>query len=271
MSAKTVMKSPAELRPHALNKELYGPPTANSAYKDIKASMARGGFDDRHPLLVTADDRVLCGVTRWHVARALGLAAVPCLVFQPKDTDAAEVEAEAEIVCDNTYRVKDEVILAREQRKLLELEKELARRRMGAGSDGGPSKSADRVGKVFRQSGKTVQRRQKVLEAIEAAEAGGDRKTAERLTQLLNNKQTVKALAVIDGAKKPDPRPAKVEVPPTLLDDVNLAHSKFFEACAKVRLPAEADMLGGYLERMADALKLARQKLGATVAPKGDE
>ena len=67
------------LRAHPLNKELYGPPTANSAYADIKLLMKRNGFDLlRHLLLATADGRVIHGVTRLAVAKSISLTEVPC-------------------------------------------------------------------------------------------------------------------------------------------------------------------------------------------------
>src|SRR6266540_1233575 len=124
-----IMVAVADLRPHPINKELYGPPTANSAYKDIKANMEHGGFDERHPLLVTEDRRILWGVTRWSVAKSLHIAEVPCEVFIPTSPQTAELEIEGEVVRGNMYRVKTQLTIAREQRKLLEVEKALARER----------------------------------------------------------------------------------------------------------------------------------------------
>ena len=97
---------------------------------------------------------------------------------------------------------------------------------MGSGFDGGPSKSADRVGAVYKVSGKTVQHSVKVLDAIEAAEAEGDRRRADRLTELLETKQTVKALQVIEEKPRAQ-KPAKVEVPRTLNDHSTKAYSRF--------------------------------------------
>ena len=261
MSKSPVMKSPADLRPHPLNKEIYGPPNANSAYKDIKANMARGGYDERHPLLVTEDGRILWGVTRWDIAKKQGLEQIPCIVFRPADPVTAELEIEGEIIRGNTYRTKSQIILAREQCKLLEVERELARRRMADGSDGGPSKSADRVGKIFGESGKTVQRRLKVLAGIEEAQLAGNNKKAARLTELLEGKRIIKALDVIDG-KPPAKKPPKVETPRTLHDHSTRAYSEFFEACAKATVPAEIEILAATLGRMKDDLESARKRVG---------
>jgi ParB-like chromosome segregation protein Spo0J len=257
---KPVWKSPADLRPHPLHKELYGPPTANSAYKDIKASMARHGFDERQPLLITEDDRIVWGVTRWAAAKSVGLALVPCEVFVPAEAAQAELEIERELIRGNTYRVKTQTILAKEQRKMLEVEADLARRRMGEGSDGGPSKATDRVGKLFGESGKTVQRRLKVLRAIEEAETAGQRKKAEQLTELLNAGKTLKALDVAQG-KAPKAKPPKVEVPPTIHEHANKAYSEFFNGCAKAQYPAELQVLEAALGRMRDDLESARRRV----------
>jgi hypothetical protein len=170
---------------------------------------------------------------------------------------------ERELVKGNTYRVKTQLVLAREQRKVLEVEKELALRRMGAGTDGGPSKSTDRVGKLFGESGKTVERRIKLLESIEDAAEAGDHKKAEQLTELLNAKQVVKGLELAKGrAAKPAAKPVrKVDVPRTLLDNANKAWSEFYEACAKARVPAEVEQLESYLARMREALETARGRV----------
>jgi hypothetical protein len=257
---RTVNLAPDDLRPHPLNKELYGPPTSNSAYKDIKANMARG-YDDRHPLLVTEDRRILWGVTRWAAARANGIREVPCEIFVPSSPATAELEYEQEIIHGNVYRIKTRRMLACEQRKLMELEKSLGRQRMAQGSDGGPSKSADRVGEVYKVSGKTVTRRIKVLEALEEAEARGDKKKAERLADLLERDQVVKALETLKG--KPAARkPPAVDVPRTLNDHNTKAYSENYEACAKATVPAEVDILEANVERMRQDVDTTRTRLG---------
>jgi ParB-like chromosome segregation protein Spo0J len=260
MAKKIILVDPAELRPLPLNKELYGRPQDNDAYKDIKQLMTHG-FNENKPLTITEDRRIVAGVTRWHIAKALGLKEVPCLVFTPTSPETAEDEYDLELIDDNHYRNKTKVMLAREQRKKMEIQKRLARKRMGSGSDGGPSKSADRVGADYRVSGRTVTRSIKVLEAIEQAEADGDRRKAERLTDLLEHGKTGKALAIITGkpaAKKAPP----VDVPRTLNDHNTKAYSENYEACAKVRVPAEIDILEANVERMLQDVDTARTRLG---------
>jgi len=257
---KIVMKDPADLRPHDLNKLLYGSPMANEAFKNILFSMKRGGYDERHPLLITVDGRIISGVTRWASAKKAGIGKVPCEVFEPTDLENAELEIEAKLILENGYRTKTRLIVAREQQKLLEIHKRLARARMAHGSDGEASKSVDRVGVEFKVSGKTVQNNMKILGAIDAAHEDGDKRRAEQLTDLLERGSTVKALALINGEERPKKAP-KVDVPRTLHDHSNKAHSEFYEACAKVQVQAELDLLERCLEQMRDALATARTRL----------
>ena len=262
-----IMVAVADLRPHPINKELYGPPTANSAYKDIKANMEHGGFDERHPLLVTEDRRILWGVTRWSVAKSLHIAEVPCEVFIPTSPQTAELEIEGEVVRGNMYRVKTQLTIARKQRKLLEVEKALARERMAVGSDGGPSKATDRVGTIFAESGKTVQRRLKVLKGIERAESRGQTKLADRLTELLERKSVIKAIDLLDGKKKggETKKMPAVEVPPTFLDHNSRAFSEFFDAACKATIPAELELLAKTIDQLREVLEQTRQRLASGV------
>jgi hypothetical protein len=264
--SKIMEVHPDDLRPHPLNREIYGPPTANTAYYNIKADMRRG-FDERHPLLITADKRIIHGVTRWACARSLKLDKVPCEVFKPENEATAELEIERELIRGNMYRMKTELIKAREQRHILEVEKQLGLQRMAEGSDGGPSKSTDRVGKLFGESGKSVQRRQKALDAIEEAEAAGNTKRAQQLTDWLNAKQITKVLDAIDGAKKKKAKPkpsAKIgdAEPPTLHEHINAAFSRFEGACARATCEGEIVSIENYLDQMQRKVAEKRQRLG---------
>jgi ParB-like chromosome segregation protein Spo0J len=263
--SKIIYKHPDELVPHLLNYQLYGPPSQNSAYYDIKADMKRRGYDESKPLLITEDGRVICGVTRHAVAKSLRLDNIPCVLFKPDDPLHAELEIERALVRDNTYRIKTELMKAREQRRLLQVESALARGRMASGSDGGPSMSTDRVGKIFGESGKTVQRRLKVLDAIEQAEAGGDTKHAQRLGELLNTKQITKALALLDPdrVKRKKERLPKVanDEERTLLDHVTSAYSELESACHLAETVADVVTIEDFLERMQRTVAAKRARL----------
>jgi hypothetical protein len=215
---KIVMMAVSDLRPFKDNAQIYGPASSNSAFKDIKQSMKQHGFFSYKPLLVTADKRVLDGCTRLASAKANDIAEVPCVVMDSED----EAEIGRAMLEGNMQRHKSQLVIAREQRYALQIESELARRRQGSGSDGGPSKSVDRVGEMAvagrKESGKTVQHRLKILEAIEAGQQGteAEKRKAEQLTELLEARQTTKALDLLDGKKK---APASAKPKSTRVDE----------------------------------------------------
>jgi ParB-like chromosome segregation protein Spo0J len=266
MARKIVLYSPSDLRPHALNKELYGPPTANEAYENVRFSMQRGGFDERHPLLVTREGRIISGVTRWFAAKSLKLESVPCEVFAPLGEETAELEIEAKLILENGYRAKTRLVVAREQQKLVELEKVLARKRMSQGrgdDDDGPSKSTERAAIAFKTSGQTVLRNLRVLAGIDAARERGDERTAKSLIDLLERGKPGKALELIakDNGESKKKTPAKVDVPRTIHDHATAAHSEFYEACCKAEIEEELRVLEQYLVNMTKALETARERL----------
>jgi hypothetical protein len=267
---KTVMMKLADLRPHDLHQVLYGRPTQNPEYKNLREQMKQRGFDPRHPLLVTRDGRILAGVTRWAAAIAAGLTEAPCVVFTPSGEENAEPEYTLEILRDNMYRTKDEVMKAREQRAAKEAEAVLARKRMAQGARSGDvgkaaSTSEARVGKLYKEAGRTVRRRIQVLDAIEKAEEAGDHKLAERMTDLLNSHKPGKALDLVQGKPKKPVVVKKVDVPRTLHDHATKAHSEFYEACCKAGIPEEVKILDGYLAKMHTALETARKRLSGAV------
>jgi ParB-like chromosome segregation protein Spo0J len=268
MARKIVDHSPDDLRPHPLNKELYGPPKDNEAYENVRFSMKRGGYDERYPLLITQDLRIIGGVTRWAAAKSLKLERVPCEVFVPPNEETAELEIEAKLITENGYRVKTRLMVAREQQKLVELQKVLARKRMAWGrddDDDGPSKATERAAIAFKTSGATVQRNLRVLDGIDAAQERGDERMAARLIDLLERGKPGKALDLIatgKGEGKPK-APAKVDVPRTIHDHATMAHSEFYEACAKSSIEEELRVLEQYLDNMRKALQTARERLAS--------
>jgi hypothetical protein len=264
MARKIVEHSPSDLRPHPLNKELYGPPTANEAYDNVRFSMQRGGYDERHPLLITVDGRIVSGVTRWFAAKSLKLESVPCEVFVPSNEESAETEIEARLILENSYRVKTRLMVALEQRKLVELESIMARKRMakGRGDDAGPSKATERAAILFKTSGATVTRNLRVLAGIDAAREAGDERMAKRLIELLERGKPGLAIAAIEGKSDGKRKaPVKVDVPRTLLDHATKAHGEFYEGCVKAKVEAELDVLEQYLDNMREALQTARDRL----------
>jgi ParB-like chromosome segregation protein Spo0J len=266
---KIVMVPVADLRPFKDNAEVYGPPTANSAYKEMKQSMKQNGFFPYKPLLITLDKRVVDGITRWACAKACDIVEVPCVVMETDD----EAEIGRAMLEGNVQRKKSQLVIAREQRYALEIESKLAKQRMARGGDEGPSKATDRVGATYKESGKTVERRQKVLRAIEEGAKGtqAEQKKAEQLTELLETKQTVKALEMIDG-KKPQPKEDADDEAPApkarrpardVQDHASKMQSEGEQACHKAGVLAEVEMIEANCQRIFDFADAARRRLGA--------
>jgi ParB-like chromosome segregation protein Spo0J len=263
--SKLIYRNPADLRPHPLHQELYGPPTSNDAYQEIRADIKLRGYDERHPLLITEDGRVIDGRTRRAIVIGLKMESVPCEVFVPKDPALAELEIEEEIIRSNMYRTKTETMKAREQRRLLEIETAKGRARMAQGGDGGPSKSTDRVGKLFGESGKSVQRRLKVLEAIEKAEGEGKHQRAKRLTELLDGRKITKALDLLKPQKVREAEQqkkgkAKQDVDRSPTGYYTRAGSDWEAACFHIS-KAEYRGLGDQLKKMIAQYRAAGKRL----------
>jgi ParB-like chromosome segregation protein Spo0J len=266
MARKIVERSPSDLRPHPLNKELYGPPTDNEAYDNIRFSMQHNGFDERKPLWITRDGRIIDGHTRWFAAKSLKKESIPCEVYVPSSEETAESEIEAMLIRENGYRRKTRLMVAREQQKLVELQKVLARNRMAWGrrdDDEGPSKATERAAVIFKTSGATVQRNLRVLAGIDAAKERGDEPMAARLIDLLERGKPGKALDLIATGKAESKRkpPKKVDVPRTIHDHATGAFGEFYEACAKASIEEELRVLEKYLDNMHKALQTARGRL----------
>jgi hypothetical protein len=251
------MRPTQSLRPHALNKLLYGEAKDNSQFEAIKHSMREHGFDRDKPLLVTKDWDIVSGATRWAAAKAVKIEECPTVLFE-----GSPWEIEAKLISENGYRTKTKLVEAREQRRMLEIEEIRGRERRAEGGDDRPSRSTDRVGKAFGVSGQTVGRNVKILDALDAARGKGNHKKADRMEELFNAGKTVAALDLIK-AKKKEKRQREPEKPRTVNDHNSKAYSEFAEACAKVKYAAELPLLEGNLDRMREIFLKTRERMAA--------
>lgn len=88
--AYNILKQPKELRPHPLNKEIYG---NESADPDLVESIRTKGILET--LVIRDDNVILSGHRRWLAAKALNLDKVPCRVLSfsdPLDEEEALIE-----------------------------------------------------------------------------------------------------------------------------------------------------------------------------------
>lgn len=120
---------PKKLRPHPLNKEIYG---EDDDISDLVESMGRNGFFPTEPILVWGNNRTLqivSGNRRCRAAIAANLKNVP-IVRLRKSTDSIDVETR--ILDENRHRIKNGLQISREfeHRKRIEvklLQKQLSK------------------------------------------------------------------------------------------------------------------------------------------------
>jgi hypothetical protein len=258
-----VWKDPRTLRPHPYH-ERWGPVESNDAYPRMLADMKANGWGVTEPETITEDNIILAGRTRNQAAvDSKNVPEVPCMIFRPKSPDTAELEIKIQMLRSNNQRHKTERQLLDDMRAAMELQRDLARLRMAHGTDNKTQRAADRVGEMYKVSGKTVTRRLKVLKAIEKAEKAGDQKKAAKLVGLLEAKKFNQALDQVEGKAAAARKQArKVEVPRTLTAHIVAAYSENFEACAKVTIPAEADLVQANIDRMQRDLDAKRAAMG---------
>lgn len=88
--AYNLLKSPKDLKPHPLNKEIYGEETADP---DLIESIRTKGILET--LVIRDDNVILSGHRRWLAAKALSLEKVPCRIISfsdPLDEEEALIE-----------------------------------------------------------------------------------------------------------------------------------------------------------------------------------
>jgi ParB-like chromosome segregation protein Spo0J len=119
-----ILRSPKELRPHPLNKEIYGDESADS---DLVESIRNKGILE--PLVIRDDNVILSGHRRWVAAKALSLDKVPCRVLSFSDP----LDEEETLIEFNRQREKTFTQRMKESDHLLVIEREKADRRMKLG------------------------------------------------------------------------------------------------------------------------------------------
>jgi len=122
--AYNLLKSPKELRPHPLNKEIYG---EEAACSDLVESIKSKGILES--LVIRDDNVILSGHRRWLAAKAINLDKVPCRVLSFSDP----LDEEETLIEFNRQREKTFTQRMKESDHLLVIEKEKADRRMKLG------------------------------------------------------------------------------------------------------------------------------------------
>lgn len=79
------------LQPYEKNSRVHSP----HQLRKLRGAVEQFGFTN--PLLIDEDDRIIAGHGRWSVARAMGLAEVPCIIV----AGLTEAERKALVIADN--------------------------------------------------------------------------------------------------------------------------------------------------------------------------
>lgn len=119
-----LLKSPKDLKPHPLNKEIYGEEIADP---DLVESIKNKGILET--LVIRDDNVILSGHRRWLAAKALNLEKAPCRVLSFSDP----LDEEETLIEFNRQREKTFSQRMKESDHLLVIEKKKADARMKLG------------------------------------------------------------------------------------------------------------------------------------------
>lgn len=191
-----VWVDPAALKPHPINASVYG----HEDDEKLKQRIAQSGWIK--PLVITDDDVVISGHRRRRVAISLGLQVPAERTSFP--TPEAELEA---LLLENDTREKTTDQRIRESRQWRAIEEARAKERQLSGKPADPcdashtGRTNDLLAKrVGLGSGRTLDRGETVVQAIDNLIGTGETKRAEALRTVLNDQGAVPAEAIIKAA-----------------------------------------------------------------------
>jgi len=183
--AYNLLKHPKELRPHPLNKEIYGDETADP---DLVESIHNKGILET--LVIRDDNVILSGHRRWVAAKALNLDKIPCRVLtfsDPLDEKEALIEF-------NRQREKTFSQKMKESDHLLVIERERAKARQGTRSDivatlpqSDMAKSRDIVADKVGLSGRTFDKARTIWDKAKE----GDEQAGKLIKEIDTGKKAV--------------------------------------------------------------------------------
>lgn len=165
-------RDPNRLTDHPINVQVYG--SGEEGLEKLVGSVTKGILQ---PLLITPAGEVVAGHRRKLAAIRAGLSKVPCNVLSKKYSPA---EIERMVLDANIVRVKTPEMVVREAQQRMRIEAELTKK------DLAPGPTRKRVAETMGVSEKTVERGEKIANALDAAEAAGDTQKADAIRDTLN-------------------------------------------------------------------------------------
>ena len=208
------MRKIAELRPHPLNREIYGDPNPDD---DLKNSIQKNGI--LTPLIISGDGRIVSGHRRFSGAKEFGIEEVPVIILPSCD----DLDIEETLIVANTQRQKTNEQIAREYEKLKKIEAKKSKMRMSLA--GGDRKSEEYKKSLAQNSAApiskgdsrenaaarlgishdTVEKALKVVNLADELKAEGKTEQTKKLLDTLNNKSVNSAIRYVKAfSEDPD-------------------------------------------------------------------
>ena len=208
-TGKIMLVPPADLKPHPINKEIYGDEVDQEFIDSVSSGLVE-------PIVATSEMTIISGHRRAMAATELDWELIPTVV---RDDLVDPLDVEEALILANRQREKTNEQKAREYKRLKEIE--AARAHKGGR---GNKKTLDSSSPTFSDRGDvkaaaaaglgrtTAQKAEKVIAAIDKAKSDGDEGKAEKLTEQLNANVAKAHRNVTTTPKKPE----KTEIPPSL-------------------------------------------------------
>jgi hypothetical protein len=175
----------------------------------------------------------------------------------------ATIEYKFQVLRGNVQRPKTERQQLGDMWAALDLQRELARVRMAHGTDGNKTvRAADRVGELYKVSGKTVTRRLKILKAIEKAENAGDVKKAAKIIGLLEAKKFNQALDLVEGKAAAARKARKAGTKKPFNEHSSKALAENSDAIDKVKESSDLAIVEGDVGHTLGELAAKRSAMG---------
>lgn len=196
------------LKNHRFNAEVFGELGTDADCKEFVESVKESGVIA--PVIIAGDGTIVSGHRRRQAAARAGLKEIDVIVRRdwntPEAIDTAWFNA-------NRQREMTTEQKARWFKKRQEIESAAAKKRQSAAGGSAPGKNALSAGRAADVAAaevgmgrKTATDAAKVVEVIDDAEAKGDRETAAKLRETLNNGSVAAAKREADKVKPPKPR-----------------------------------------------------------------
>lgn len=180
---KIMMVPPEDLKPHPINKEIYGDEIDDEFVESVRSGLVE-------PVVATADMTIISGHRRVMASSALDWDLVPTVV---RDDLTDPLDVEEALILANRQREKTNEQKAREYKRLKEIEQARAhkggrgnKKTLDLNSPTFKSRSDTKAAEAAGMGRTTAQKAEKVIDAIDQMKVNGNEKEARDLAADLN-------------------------------------------------------------------------------------